>query len=486
MEPTESSVTSVSPRPYGGGKVIPISDYLDADSNGHEPNIPSPITNSLITESERLNKISRYKSKFDFYPFRRLEQRFSEKPIRGGILLKTAFRLVNAHSTCQQCLYAFEIDTYGRGCVHDCVYCYAKAELTVHGYWNKPIPVPVDINQIRKTFYTVFETEKKNKWRSILEKRIPLRIGSMSDSFMWMDQKYKVTQELLKLLRFYNYPYVIFTRSDLVATDEYLSLLDPKLAAIQFSLSSTNEELLRKIERGAPSAKRRLLALQKIGQAGFWTTVRINPVFPIYPDGYFTDPNFRWDGKPPKFEFTSFEMIDEIAQYDVPAVLAGFGRFSAFSMNSVEKAADLNLRQFFRKDLVNKSRRDFHFTDKEIRYYYEEFKKRCRLHGMQSQVITRFQIVVGSINSTSTFSSSPNCTLSCKPIIYFNPSPAMYFACTAPSSMNFLAKATLSKSLRLSFSVQVNITSQGTRIGFKPINAFAATSVSVFFILAAM
>ncbi|PIR21696.1 MAG: hypothetical protein COV44_11855 [Deltaproteobacteria bacterium CG11_big_fil_rev_8_21_14_0_20_45_16] len=383
METTEKALSTFSPASsHASRKVIPISDYLP-EAQDREPAIPSPITNSLILESDRLNKISKYKSNFDFYPIRRLEQRFADKPMRGGILLKTALRLVNAHSTCQQCLYAFEIDTYGRGCVHDCAYCYAKAELTVHGYWNKPIPVPVDINLIRKTFHTVFETDKKNKWREILERRIPLRIGSMSDSFMWMDQKYKVTQELLRILKFYNYPYVIFTRSDLLATDEYLSLLDPKLAAIQYSISSTNEELLRKIERGAPSAKRRLTALKKISEAGFWTTVRINPVFPIYPDGYFTNPDFKWEGEVPKFDFTSFEMVDEIAQYKVPAILAGFGRFSSFTVNSVERVVDTNLRQFFRKDLVYKSKRDFHFTDKEIRYYYERFKERCRVNGIQ-------------------------------------------------------------------------------------------------------
>jgi hypothetical protein len=34
-----------------------------------------------------------------------------------------------------------------------------------------------------------------------------------------------------------------------------------------------------------------LLALQTLAEHGFWTTVRINPLFPIYPDGYYTDPH---------------------------------------------------------------------------------------------------------------------------------------------------------------------------------------------------
>lgn len=343
----------------------------------------TPESDKLIADAVVLDRLSKYPCTFDYSAYRKIEERYAENPIRGGITLKTAIRLVNSHSTCQQCLYAFEIDTYGRGCVHNCAYCYAKAQLTVHGWWNNPIPVPANLNEIRKAFYVTFETNQKHKWRELLEKRIPLRIGSMSDSFMWLDQKIKITQELLKLLDYYQYPYVIFTRSDLIATDEYLRLLNPKLGSVQFSLSSTNDEMNRLIEPGAPSSKRRLKALSVLANNGIWTTVRINPLFPIYPDGYFTDPNFKWNGTVPKFEFSSFEMVDEIAAHNVPSVLAGFGRFSRYSLSSIEKATSMNLKQFFRKDQVNKSERDYHFSDKEIRYYYEELKKRCYKNSLE-------------------------------------------------------------------------------------------------------
>jgi DNA repair photolyase len=347
------------------------------------PTIATPKSDELIAQAAKLDKLSKYKCDFDYEAYRNIEKRYSDNPIRGGITMGTAFRLVNSHSTCQQCLYAFEIDTYGRGCVHNCSYCYAKAQLTVHGYWNNPIPVPVDLNEIRKAFYITFETEKPHKFRQILEKRIPLRIGSMSDSFMWMDQKIKITQELLKILDYYQYPYVVFTRSDLIATDEYMKLINPKLGSVQFSMASTNDKMNRLIEPGAPSAKRRLVALEKLNGAGIWTTVRINPLFPIYPDGYFTDPNFKWEGEVPKFDYSSFDMIDEIAAHKVPSVLAGFGRFSHMSLNAVEKATGFNLKQFYRRDIVNKSERDFHFSDREIRYYYEELKHRCNIKNIQ-------------------------------------------------------------------------------------------------------
>jgi DNA repair photolyase len=361
---------------------FPTSHLNFIETKPAKKKVATPIVDKMEETSHKLNELSAFKSNFDWSPLRSLEVRTADKPINGGIVFKSPFKLVNSHSTCQQCLYAFEVDTYGRGCVHNCVYCYAKAELTVHGYWNNPYPVPVDLNEIRKVFYTVFETDKRNKWREILQQRIPIRIGSMSDSFMWMDEKFKVTKEFLKILNFYKYPFVVFTRSDLIAQDDYLSLIPRDLASIQFSIASTNDDMNRKIEPGAPSAKRRLAALEKINKAGYWTTVRINPLFPIYPDGYFTDPTFSWDGPVPKFDYSSFEMIDQIADAGVPSVLTGFGRFSSFSINQIQKATGFDLRQMYRAE-IQKSKRDHHFSDKEIRHYYEAIKLRCNKRNIQ-------------------------------------------------------------------------------------------------------
>ncbi len=338
---------------------------------------------SILNEASKLDTLSRYKSDFDYSVYVDLEKRFASSPIRGGITFGKPIRLVNHHATCQQCLYSFEIDTYGRGCAFNCGYCYAKAQLTVHGYWNNPIPVPMDLNEIRKTFYTVFETNRKHKYREVFERRIPLRIGSMSDSFMPMDKKYRVTLELLRILKFYDYPYIVFTRSDLVSHEEYLELFDPKLASVQMSISSTNDEMNKKLEPGAPSSTRRLLAVQRLTEAGIWSTVRLNPLFPIYPDGYFSDPNFTWKGEVPKFDFSSFDMVKTFSEYKVPSMLIGFARLSSFALNNIKKSLGTDLKTFYRRDLTYKSARDWHYTDAEVDHYYRTFKNECDKYGIE-------------------------------------------------------------------------------------------------------
>jgi len=345
--------------------------------------IPTPVYDKLIKEADKLDMLSKYECDFDYTTYKELEERYDDNPIRGGIVKNSPLKLINSHSSCQQCLYALELDTYGRGCVHDCVYCYAKTQLTTHGYWNNPIPVPINLNELRKIFYIVFETDRSSKWRSMLEKQIPIRIGCMSDSFMWMDHKYKITKEVLRLLNYYEYPYTPLTRSDLIARDDYIELLDPKLCNVQFSISSLNDTLTKQLEPGAPNPKRRLRALARLNKAGIWTSVRINPVMPIYPDGYFSDQEFDWQGPVPKFEFSSFDMVKEIAASGTPSIIVGFGRFSSYSLNQIEKACGKNLKVFFDRDKAARKTGDFRYSDNEIRAYYLKYKKLCQKHNIE-------------------------------------------------------------------------------------------------------
>ena len=365
----------------------------------NESNI-TPILPGLTTglprewgpiELEMRSKLSKltgtkYPDDFDWSVYDKINAKF-ETPPRGSVVFNTTFKLVNHHSSCNKCHYAFEIDSYGRGCFHECTYCYAKDQLTAHGFWNRPQPFPVNLAEVRKVFYTVFETNKKSKWRDVMEKRTPLRIGSMSDSFMYMDVRYGVTKELLKILNFYKYPYVIFTRSDLVAHDDYMSLLDKDLAAVQFSISGNNRILTKLMEPGAPSYKRRLKALKKLSDEGIWTTVRINPLFPRYPDGYYSDKQsvierFGSEEAIPCFDLWDENFIPELAEAGAPSILAGFVRLSGKAINNMSKATNTDLRSFFRPDLLA-TKGDKRFSDKEIGHYYAKILKQCRQENVR-------------------------------------------------------------------------------------------------------
>jgi DNA repair photolyase len=332
-------------------------------------------------------KDSKFPDNFDWSIYDKIAARYGDEQPRGGVVFNTTLKLVNYHTSCSKCHYAFEIDTYGRGCIHNCIYCYAKDQLSSHGYWNRPMPFPVNMAEVRKIFYTVFETNKPSKWREVLDKRIPLRIGSMSDSFMWMDRKYGVTKELLKILSFYRYPYIIFTRSDLVATQEYMDLLDEDLASVQMSICGGNEELTRLIEPGSPSVKRRLAALKVLNESGFWTTVRINPLFPIYPDGYFTDQdsiNTRFGSRElcPKFDLFDWNFVDQLKDAKVPSLLAGFVRLSPWAINNMSRETGIDFKSFFKPEVL-RIHGDKHYSDSEIAFYYKKIQADCMRVGIR-------------------------------------------------------------------------------------------------------
>lgn len=327
---------------------------------------------------------------FDWSVYDRLYEKFGDdKQPRGGVVFKSPLRLANSHSSCTQCHYTFEIDTYGRGCVHNCSYCYAKAMLSTHGSWNRPHPFPFDLSEIRKIFHSVFETDKDSRWRKVMEQRIPLRIGSMSDSFMKMDKKYGVTKELLKILSHYNYPYIIFTRSDLVAEDEYLKLLRKDLCSVQFSISGNNERLTKIIEPGAPSVHMRMQALKKLNKEGIWTTVRVNPFFPMHPDGYFTNPDrvierFGSLENAPKFELFDWSMLDQIKEAGVPSLLAGVVRLSIRAVSTMTKETGIDLKNFFDPEQYKRiGVVDVRYSDREIGHYYWKFKTESAKRGIR-------------------------------------------------------------------------------------------------------
>jgi len=351
-----------------------------------EAQIPGPIEQTMRKKLAKLTN-TKYPDTFDWGVYDRIAKRYGDKQPRGGVVFKTTFKLVNYHSSCSKCHHAFELDTYGRGCIHECVYCYAKDQLTSHGFWNRPMPFPVDLSEVRKILYTVFETDKPSKWRSVLEPRTPLRIGSMSDSFMLMDKKYKVTLELLNILKFYKYPHIIFTRSDLVADDTYMKAMDKDWVSVQFSISGNNEAITRKLEPGAPSVKRRMAALKKLNDEGFWTTVRINPMFPKYPDGYYSDPEsirqrFGSKDSVPVFDIINEDFLPQLKEAGVPSLLAGFVRLSKTAINRMSKVIDTDLAPFFKPEYMA-MKGDKRYSDAEIAVYYMLMKTEAAKNGLR-------------------------------------------------------------------------------------------------------
>lgn len=117
--------------------------------------------------------------------------------------------------------------------------------------------------------------------RSCLQRGIPIHFGGASDPLQPSELEYRVTYRLLEVLRQYEYPFVLSTKSDLIAQPEYLSLIRDAPAVVQISFSTLNDELAKRLEPNAPAPSARLETLSCLAQHGVWTVARLQPF--LYP-----------------------------------------------------------------------------------------------------------------------------------------------------------------------------------------------------------
>lgn len=168
------------------------------------------------------------------------------------------------------CTWNDRLDPYGCGCAHDCSYCYAKSLLAFRGLWHPEAPTRASAMEIRK------------KLRRIPANKV-IRIGGMTDPFQPAEREYNITYALLKLLNARRRPYLLVTKSDLIADDRYIAVLDKDLAHIQITITSTDDALARTYEH-APAPSRRIAAVEKLQALGYDVQVRLSPFIPEYVD----------------------------------------------------------------------------------------------------------------------------------------------------------------------------------------------------------
>lgn len=183
---------------------------------------------------------------------------------------KSFYKDVNNRKYNTWCKWSKRLDTYGTGCTHDCKYCYAKSLLYFRGLWDVNNPAVADIEKIKKQI-------AKIPTGSVV------RLGGMTDCFQDCEKDYRVTYNTIKALNERGIHYLLVTKSDLVASDEYLEILDKRLAHIQITVTTTDDNTSLKYEN-APVSSRRIKAIEKLSALGYDVSVRLSPFIPEFVD----------------------------------------------------------------------------------------------------------------------------------------------------------------------------------------------------------
>lgn len=169
----------------------------------------------------------------------------------------------------EKCQYPTRLDLYGKGCTHDCSYCYAKSLLEFRKMWNPGNPSVADWEKVRKAIH------KQLKPGDIV------RLGGMTDCFQPVEKVHRMTLKTIKELNKCGVGYLIVTKSHIVADDEYIEAMDKNLAHIQVSITSTDDEFCHRYEKASPPSKR-IQAIEKLQRAGFDVSVRLSPFIPQF------------------------------------------------------------------------------------------------------------------------------------------------------------------------------------------------------------
>jgi DNA repair photolyase len=203
------------------------------------------------------------------------------------------------------CPMPLRLDTYS-GCTNNCLYCFANNSMQKYMNTDGDVKLATlhddefvkasTLQHVKKYFDIAFEgapnnfKEQEGCAIEALRRRIPIHFGGMSDPFQPKEKKSRVTLEVLKLLKSYNYPVVLSTKCKLIMEPEYREIIDDyENFGLQVSLIDTRQEVMDLIEPGVGknSVQDRLDILETYKHK--WTAIRIQPVIinlnePIIPD----------------------------------------------------------------------------------------------------------------------------------------------------------------------------------------------------------
>lgn len=171
--------------------------------------------------------------------------------------------------------YHLDLNVY-RGCTHGCKYCYAI-------YSNRYLQSDNFFGDVfvKTNIVEVLEKELRRK-----RNKDVINLGSVTDSYQPIEEKYKIMPEILKLMIKYEQPVIISTKSDLILRD--IELIDELSRLTYVNIASTitvmDEDRRRIIEPGSVSSKRRVNMLREMKKTKASRAIHTMPIMPYITD----------------------------------------------------------------------------------------------------------------------------------------------------------------------------------------------------------
>ncbi|MCF7886701.1 MAG: radical SAM protein [Candidatus Marinimicrobia bacterium] len=164
-----------------------------------------------------------------------------------------------------------------RGCEHACVYCDGRTEkYQVAGEFGEEITVKRNAAELLQE-----ELQKYSNKSGLI-----MIGGGVGDSYQPAEKDYKLTRQILEIIKAHKLPIHILTKSTLVLRD--IDIIKELNAAtkviVSMSFSSVDDELSELLEPGVAPPSARLAALQEFKNAGISCGMYLMPTIPYITD----------------------------------------------------------------------------------------------------------------------------------------------------------------------------------------------------------
>ncbi len=176
------------------------------------------------------------------------------------------------------CSMPVTFDTYSV-CSYGCLYCFSAYQRDLglaHDSYAAKEARSVNVERVKR----IFTDPDSSQFGEYIKARHPIQWGGLSDQFDEFERRQGVTLQLLRFFREIEYPICFSTKAAWWVYDSrYRECFEGfPWFNVKFSIISTNEEQVRKVERGCPSTADRLAAMAEAAKfVGGGVTLRLRP-----------------------------------------------------------------------------------------------------------------------------------------------------------------------------------------------------------------
>lgn len=178
------------------------------------------------------------------------------------------------------CAMPMTFDTYSN-CAHQCLYCFSYFQRAIgdgaEDYLHHKVR-PVNVEKVKRMFSN--PDEYGGQFKNYIKRRMVLQWGGLSDGFDWYEKKFNISLDLLNFFNSMDYPISISTKGVWWVDDpRYIEAVqERKNHHWKYSIITSNEDHVKKLEPGTPPARKRFEAMYKLNKLGVGaTTLRFRP-----------------------------------------------------------------------------------------------------------------------------------------------------------------------------------------------------------------